>query len=80
MESVIAVSSVTYAMKGAALLKRNGIAAQTIRLEANQTRRGCAYGLKIAKNARQKAVSLLYREKIPYSEIIDHVDKKERTF
>ncbi len=77
MESVIAVSSVTYAMKGASLLKMNGIAAQSVRLEANLTRRGCAYGLMVPKNTVKKATQLLARGKIPFSEVVNY-DKDRR--
>ncbi len=70
MECVIALSSVTYSMKGASLLKLNGISAQSVRLEADQTKRGCAYGLKILKSDRHKAARLLQQNRIPFSEII----------
>ncbi len=71
MECVIALSSVTYAMKGASLLKMNGIFAQSVRLEADQTKRGCAYGLKILKSERTRASRLLQQNGIPFSEIVN---------
>ncbi len=71
MECVIALSSVTYAMKGASLLKLNGIFAQSVRLEAGQTKRGCAYGLRIFKKDRASATRLLQKNGIPFSEIVN---------
>ena len=70
MDVVIALSSVTYAMKGAALLRKNAIAAQTVRLEPKQTKRGCAYGLQIAKAHQNRAVLLLREAGIPFSQIL----------
>ena len=70
MESVIALSSVTYAMKGAALLRRHGIAAQTVRLEPKQTKRGCAYGLQLAALHQDRAAKLLKDAGIPFSEVL----------
>ncbi len=67
---IIALSSVTYAMKGETLLRARGIGAQMVRLEASRTRRGCAYGLRIPWDAQTQASDLLQAHHIPFSQII----------
>ncbi len=69
-DCVIALSSITYAMKGEGLLKREGIAAKQIRLAPHATRRGCAYGLAIPCTERHRAARLLRAADIPYSQIL----------
>ncbi len=69
-KKIIALSSVTYAMKGETLLRAHSIPAQMVRLEAGQTRRGCAYGLKIPSHTQREASALLQENRIPFSQII----------
>ncbi len=67
---IIALSSVTYAMKGAMLLKSQGIYAKPVRLEPHQTARGCAYGLQLPCADQRTAKRILQGAQIPVSQII----------
>ena len=67
---IIALSSVTYAMKAERLLSDAGIAASIIKLEAGQTRSGCAYGISLSCGHASAAVQHLSKHGIPYSEVL----------
>jgi len=69
-ECVIALSSVTYAMKGENLLRRGGIAARQVRLEPRATRRGCAFGVAVPCDKRRTATELLRAAGIPFSQLL----------
>lgn len=66
-KSVISVSSVTYAMKGAELLVKNGIKRRVTKVK-NGTN-GCSYGLSVDKKNADRALKLLLQEGIPYNGI-----------
>lgn len=67
---IIAVSSITYAMKGMQLLNTNGIFSNIVKLPPTATRRGCAYGIETNCQAIQKALILLSKDGVKYSEVV----------
>lgn len=66
----IAVSSITYAMKGSNLLTANGISSHITKLPPAATRRGCAYGIETDCRTIQKALNLLSKNGVSYSEVV----------
>jgi hypothetical protein len=68
--SIIAQSSLTYAYKGEAILRENGIHVQILRLSGQKTQRGCGYGLSVKDNELQRALSLLRQRGAFIGEII----------
>lgn len=67
---IIALKSVTYAMKAERLLSEAGIAVSIVKLEAGQTRNGCAYGISLNCGQTSAAVQHLSKHGIPYSEVL----------
>ena len=67
---IIAVSSITYGMKGQQLLANDGITGEVIKLQANRTRRGCAYGIAVPCHVQHAATRLLSHGRIPFSEVL----------
>ena len=65
----IAVNSVTYALKGADVLGRNKIRKRVVKLRADQTKKGCSYGISVDEKDRDQSLSLLRQSGIPYSEV-----------
>lgn len=74
---IIAVSSITYGMKGQELLHGDGISAEVIKLQASRTKRGCAYGIAISCQMQYAATRLLSQNGIPFSEVL-HEDNEGR--
>lgn len=74
---IIAVSSITYGMKGQELLHGDGISAEVIKLQASRTRRGCAYGIALPCQMQHAATRLLSQRGIPFSEVL-HEDTPGR--
>lgn len=74
---IIAVSSITYGMKGQELLHGDGISAEVIKLQASRTRRGCAYGIAIPCQMQHAATRLLSQSGIPFSQVL-HEDNAGR--
>ncbi len=70
-KKIIAVSSVTYAMKGAELLAKNKIKRRVSRLSPNKTKKGCTYGISVSADDVENAVRILRLGGINYSEITD---------
>ena len=68
---IIAVSSVTYAMKGAELLAKNKIKRRVSRLSLGKTKKGCTYGISVGADDIEDAVRILRLGGINYSEITD---------
>lgn len=68
--SIIATSSVTYAIKGQNILSLNSISSRVIKLDAEQTKKGCAYGVEVDSSHLKNAISIFDRSGIPYSEIV----------
>ena len=70
-KKIIAVSSVTYAMKGAELLSKNKIKRRVSKLSPSKTKKGCAYGIFVGVDDIEDAVRILKLGGINYSEITD---------
>ncbi len=68
---IIAVSSVTYAMKGSELLAKNKIKRRITKLKPDKTKRGCAYGISVDSRDIEDAVRILRLGGVNYSEIAD---------
>jgi hypothetical protein len=69
-DCVIALSSITYAMKGERVLGAEGIPVRQVRLEPRATRRGCAFGLAVPCSRRRIATELLAAAGIPFSQVL----------
>lgn len=69
--SIIATSSITYAIKGQKALSINSIRSRVIKLDANQTKKGCAYGIEVDNLDLNNAVHIFNKSGIPYSEVIE---------
>ena len=67
---VAAVSSVTLAIKAQRALSSSGIPSEVISLAANQTRRGCAYGLEFSCAEEATVRTLLRSARIPISQYL----------
>ena len=67
---VIAVGSLSFAMKGQRLLGDQSIASSVVRLHPSRTKRGCAYGIELDCADVRKATDLLSGSGIRYSEVI----------
>ena len=70
-KKIIAVNSVTYAMKGADLLAKNKIKRRVSKLSPDKTKRGCTYGISVSAADIEDAVRILRLGGINYSEIAD---------
>lgn len=70
-KKIIAVNSVTYAMKGADLLAKNKIKRRVSKLSPDKTKRGCTYGILVNASDIEDAVRILKLGGISYSEIAD---------
>ncbi len=68
---IIAVSSVTYAMKGSELLAKNKIKRRITKLKPDKTKRGCTYGISVDLKDVEDAVRILRLGGVNYSEITD---------
>ena len=67
---IIAQSSLTYAYKGEAILRENGMRVQILKLSGQKTQRGCGYGLSVKASDLQRALSLLRQRGAFIGEII----------
>ena len=70
-KSIIAVSSVTYAMKGADILQKSGIRRRVTKIKPDKTKKGCTYGIAVDTSDTENAARLLKIGGVPYSEIIN---------
>lgn len=69
-KSIIALSSVNYAIKGERYLKGKGVNCNIVKLQPTETKKGCAYGLEINRIDLSVAAALLNNAGIPYTEIV----------
>lgn len=67
---IAAVSSVTLAIKAQRALSTSGITSEVISLTADQTRRGCAYGLEFSCAEEAAVRALLRAAHIPISQYL----------
>ncbi len=70
---IIAVRSVTYAIKGVSILSALGIRARTVKLRADRTKNGCAYGISLDRVDAEDAVRALLGGGVRYTEVIDDI-------
>lgn len=61
MRIVVTCRSLTYAQKAAALLERRGIYAAVTKVPQKLRERGCGYGVRLTRHARE-AITLLRSE------------------
>ena len=67
---IVALRSMTYAIKGKNVLNDNYIDCEIVRLDPKMTSKGCAYGLKFSCVNLYNVQSALATKSIKYSEII----------
>ena len=67
---IIAISSMTYAIKGEKALKKYDISVSITRLTADQTERGCAYGLCIPCHFTNQAYGILANAGVPAGQLV----------
>ncbi len=70
---IIAVPSMTYAMKGSGILSASGIRCRVVKLRADRTQKGCAYGISVNKSESEAAVRALLGGGVRYTEVIDDI-------
>lgn len=70
---IIALSSVTYAIKAQKLLSQSSIRSRVIKLDSKLTKRGCAYGIETDCRTIDEAVNLISSYGLPYSEVVKPV-------
>ena len=71
--TVIVLSSVTYALKAQKVLMANGVSSLLEKLSAEQTKKGCGYGLKIDNRNLDNALAILRKERIRVVKTLDSV-------
>ena len=67
---VIAMPSLTYALQGEALLDNAGIYVRVIKLPANATKKGCAYGLEVSCVYLDEAARRLREKNVRHGELL----------
>lgn len=65
--TVITLSSITYAMKAKKLLSRAGIRSELIKVDSSKSKKGCAFGLEIPTSRFYDAVAELRRYNFDYA-------------
>ena len=64
--TIIAVGSVTYAVKTKKLLERMGISASLVKVDTSKTNGSCTHGIKIQSSYLYDAVAVLKKMGIDY--------------
>lgn len=64
---IITVKSVTYAMKGEALLRKNGFACRVVKPDGEGS---CKYGISLSCNYVKQATAILAAASIPIEAVI----------
>ena len=67
---VIAMPSLTFALQGETLLDNVGIYVRVIKLPANATKKGCAYGLEVSCVFLEEAAQRLRAKNIKHGELL----------
>lgn len=67
---MIAIGSITFAMKGQEILKRSGIRSSVERVYRNNGGKGCGYGLLVPKRT-DEAVVMLQQAGIPVTDRLE---------
>ncbi len=65
---IIALPSVTYAMRSSELLTEYGILSKVVKLDSSLTKKGCANGIELDCRTSAKAKGILINHSIPVSE------------
>lgn len=66
----IAISSVNHAIRAEKVLLSSSVKCKIVKLQPNSTKKGCAYGLEIARKDIPSALTFLTNAGISYSEIL----------
>lgn len=66
---IIALSSITYALKAQQVMTDNVIRSKIVKLDSMRTQNGCSYGLEIDCANASNAEKLLNKHGIPYKGI-----------
>ena len=69
---IVALKSITYAIKAKKALEDYYIEAEIIKLEANMTKKGCAYGVKFNSVNCDSAMLAFKHYNIKYTELIKY--------
>lgn len=69
-QCILALSSLTYAMKGHLALQDRAIWSKIIKIDSGMTKRGCAYGIQIDCIHLNNVQNIFINNNIPYSEIL----------
>ena len=67
---IIAISSVNHAIRSERYLAERSINTKIIKLQPQDTKKGCAYGLELSCKDLPAAISFLEKARLPYSEIV----------
>lgn len=65
-KTTVTVSSVTYAIKARKLLQRAKIQSKLVKLNADENKYGCSYGIEFPSSAFFDVVMELNKQEIPY--------------
>ena len=66
----IAISSVNHALRAEKVLTSHSLRCKIIKLQPNETKKGCAYGIEISCKDVPSALSFLGNANISYSEVL----------
>jgi hypothetical protein len=66
-KAIIAIGSVTNAIRSRKLLSKSNIRSKLVKLDASKTITGCTYGLEVSERDLYSIFSLLRNEEIAYS-------------
>ncbi len=60
-------------MKGSGILSALGIRSKVVKLRADRTKNGCAYGISVNRSDCEDAVRALLGGNVRYTEVIDDI-------
>ena len=67
---IIAISSVNHALRAEKALSAQSMRCKIVKLQPNETKKGCAYGIEISCKDVPSALSFLSNAHISYSEVL----------
>ena len=67
---IIAISSVNHALRAEKALSAQSMHCKIVKLQPNETKKGCAYGIEISCKDVPSALSFLSNAHISYSEVL----------
>ena len=65
--TVVAVKSITYALKARKLLRQGGFGANIVKLDSSKTEEGCTHGIEIHSQNLYNVVAILRENGIEYN-------------